>query len=244
MTPDALPIGPIIHPLTSQEIERRHLDAQANAFFQSCVLTKKSGILQAGGYRPKYPAGEDFDLWLRVSEIGRLRNLDECHLYYRVHSTSANATQSVEQRRQGLAAANEARHKRGLPLLHAELATIPPPKKDDWNRRVYWINIAMKSGNPWTAVRMIGPALRAHRGSVLLWILLLVAACDTLLCWGNRTKRFAPGKAALIGKLPWFSAYRFGRWLNRHRRRLRPAADSAVGKVSQGVQRQSNARSS
>ncbi len=43
---------------------------------------------------------------------------------------------------------NEARERRGLIPLQDAAQQIPPAKKDDWNRRLYWINIALKSGNP------------------------------------------------------------------------------------------------
>jgi GT2 family glycosyltransferase len=221
MSAEALPIGPLERPLTSHDIEQRHLNGQANAFFQSCVLTKRSAVNLAGGYRDKYPAGEDYDLWLRMSEVGRLANLDICHLYYRVHATSANSTVSVEQRLQGFAAANEARAKRGLPLLNQQIeTTIPPPQKDDWNRRIYWINIALRSGNPRTAALLLKTALAKHPRSWLLWCLMLVAIADSLLLGGNRTRKFMPGEAAHIGCFPWFSVYRCARAGVRFKRRI------------------------
>lgn len=222
MTASAKPIGPIPRPTSAEEIHQRHLNGLSNAFFQSCTLTKRSAILAAGGYRVNYPAAEDYDLWLRLSEHGRLCNHDACHLYYRVHATSANATIGAEQRRQGFASCNEARANRGLPPLqpHQEQAS-PAPKKDDWNRRVYWINIALKSGNPWTATTMIVEALRKHSSSLLLWILLVVAFADTVLFRGNQTEQFRSGCKAKLGELPRISAYRFARWLNQIRKRGR-----------------------
>ncbi len=222
MTAAAMPIGPIPRPTSSEEIHQRHWNGLSNAFFQSCTLTKRSAILAAGGYRDRYPAAEDYDLWLRLSEHGRLCNSDQCHLYYRVHATSANATVGAEQRRQGFNSCNEARSNQGLPPLqpHQEQPS-PAPKKDDWNRRVYWSNIALKSGNPWTASTMIFEAIRRHPGSLLLWILLLIALADTVLLRGNQTEKFRSGCKAKLGKLPSISAYRLARWLNHLRKRRR-----------------------
>lgn len=219
MTADAYPIGPILHPLSSEEIESRHLDGQANAFFQSTVLTKKSAIERAGCYREQYSIGEDFDLWLRIGETGCLANVDECHLYYRVHDTSANATQRIGQRQQARQAVNEARAKRGLSPLPESADDLIPPKKDDWNRCIYWIDIAHKSGNPFTAIKLLRTAIAKHPASLLLWIHALLATADCILIRGNATPRFVAGAEARIGRLPTLSFYRVASALNRLRRR-------------------------
>lgn len=214
MTASNLPIGPIPRPLSSDEISSKHLNGQSNAFFQSCTLTRKSAIVAAGGYRLDYPAAEDYDLWLRVERIGRLANHHQCHLYYRVHSTSANATIGSKQRQQGFEACNEARCNRGLPPLEPHQEQLsPPPRKDHWNRSVYWINIALKSGNPWTAAVLSGAALKSHPFSLLLMIMLAIALGDCILLRGNRTERFRPGQKSAIGRLPRVSLYRLAKWV-------------------------------
>jgi glycosyltransferase involved in cell wall biosynthesis len=220
MTARGNAIGPIEHPLSGDEIDRRHLVGEANAFFQSCVTLRKSAALRAGGYNERYPCAEDYDLWLRLAEIGSLANVTACHLFYRVHATSANWTVNVEQRRQGHAIMNEARQRRGLALLEGAGQAIPPAKKDDWNRRLYWINIALRSGNPVSALEMLGPALRRHPGSLLLWLAVIVAVGDTVRLLGNRTAAFRPGQRPRFGTLPTLSCYRLGRALVRLRRRL------------------------
>ncbi len=216
MTDDRFPIGPIPRPCLPSEIAQAHLDGKSNAFFQSCTLTRRSSILKVGSYRLNYPAAEDYDLWLRLEQIGQLANHTKCHLYYRVHATSANATVGVEQRQQGFQSCNEARLSRGLePLEPQREPEIPPAWKDDWNRRIFWINVALKAGNPWTAYRLSLSALRAHPGSLWLWLLLFVGLCDSILFCGNRTQRFQAGEKAQIGALPQISVYRLGRGIYR-----------------------------
>ncbi len=226
-------IGPMNHPLDGEEIDRRHINGQANAFFQSCVLVRKSAVKSAGGYDQRYPCAEDYSLWLRLAEIGTLANLDRIHLLYRVHPTSANWTVNVDQRRQGYQIMNEARQRRGLLPLQEARQEIPPAKKDDWNRRLYWINIALKSGNPLSALEMLGVALRKHPTSAVMWLAAVVSICDTILFLGNKTSDFRPGKPARIGTLPWLSCYRLGRSLNRLRRQfLSPAAPTSTDHVA------------
>ncbi len=220
MTAAARAIGPIEHPLDGDEIDRRHLRGQANAFFQSCVVVRKSAVVNAGGYDERFPCAEDYSLWLRLAEHGPLANLNGIHLYYRVHPGSANWTVNVQQRRQGHQIMNEARQRRGLEKRDAAADEIPPAKKDDWNRRIYWINIALKSGNPRSALEMLNVALRKHPWSLVMWAAAVAAVCDSVLFAGNRTANFRPGQRARPGGLPWLSCYRLGRSMNRLRRRL------------------------
>lgn len=208
MTADAYPIGPIdAHPLEHAEISERHLSGKSNAFFQSCVVVKRSASMGSGAYRDCYPAAEDYDLWLRMADLGELQNSDKVHLIYRVHGSSANATISVQQRQQGWQSANEARMRRGMSSLPWAEDSIPPPRKDDWNRRIYYVNIALKSGNPWTAARLVWPTLKAYPVSLVVWCMALVSIADSVLLLGNRTRRFQLGQTWTIGRLPHFSTY-------------------------------------
>lgn len=227
MTASGNAIGPITHPLDGEDIDRRHLSGEANAFFQSCVSVRKSAVLKAGGYDERYPCAEDYSLWLRLAEVGKLANLSGCHLCYRVHATSANWTLNIDQRTQGHAIQQEALKRRGLPNDGRVMDEIPPVKKDDWNRRLFWINIALKSGNPLSALQMLGPALKKHPGSLLMWLAALVAVADATIFLGNRTAKFVPGKPLQIKSLPSVSFYRAGRSLVRARRRWRGGADAS-----------------
>ena len=220
MTGSGRAIGPIRHPLNSDEIDRAHINGEANAFFQSCVLVRKSAVIRAGLYDERYACAEDYSLWLRLAEIGSLANSSETHLFYRVHSTSANWTVNVDQRRQGYQIMSEARKRRGLLPLKSAEQEIPPAKKDDWNRRLYWINIALRSGNPVSALEMLQVALRKHPTSLVMWLAAIASVCDTVLFLGNKTANFGPGEPAQFGSLPLVSCYRLGRRLNRFRRRL------------------------
>lgn len=215
-------ISPIKHPLDGEEIDRLHLSGQASAFFQSCVLVKKSAVQKAGAYDPQYHCAEDYSLWLRLAEVGRLANIDAYHLFYRVHSTSANWTLNIEQRTQGHLVMNQARVRRGLEQMIQPSLDIPLPQKDDWDRRIYWINTALKSGNPYSAIRMLFLAIRLHPSSLLLWLFAVISICDCLLFGGNTVASFGPGKTLStdVRSLPRISCYRLFRFANRQRRRL------------------------
>jgi hypothetical protein len=62
------------------------------------VMMRKEAVLQAGGYRDCCAYAEDYDLWLRLSALGKLDNLGDSLLQYRVHSQSTTSRHTLEQR--------------------------------------------------------------------------------------------------------------------------------------------------
>lgn len=219
MTAERHAIAPIEHPLDHHTIHQRHLAGQANAFFQSCVTVRKSAVLSAGSYDTRFPCAEDYSLWLRLADWGELHNLKPVHLYYRVHASSANWIANIEQRQQGQTILNEERSRRQLSPIQSIDTKIPPLKKDDWNRRIYWVNLSLKSGNPFSAFLMLRVALQRHPRSAIFWAAAFVSLLDSLVGVGNQTKRFCAGEKATFGQLPKLSFYRLARTINHLRRK-------------------------
>jgi GT2 family glycosyltransferase len=62
----------------------------------SCMMRRQS-MLEIGGYRPAYEAGEDYDLFLRASEHGKVDNLEAVGVLYRTHAESVSQRQAVRQ---------------------------------------------------------------------------------------------------------------------------------------------------
>ncbi len=56
-----------------------------NLFVHGTMLYQKKAIEKIGGYREKYPIASDFDLHLRLSEIGLLSTYPEVLYYFRLH---------------------------------------------------------------------------------------------------------------------------------------------------------------
>ncbi len=59
------------------------------------IAFRKHAFSQAGGYRV-IGAGEDMDFFLRMSEVGKLANISEIVLMYRMHLTSLSTTRQNE----------------------------------------------------------------------------------------------------------------------------------------------------
>ena len=49
------------------------------------VMMRRKAVMQVGGYDHRWVYAEDLDLWLRLGEVGRLANLPQVVLFYRVH---------------------------------------------------------------------------------------------------------------------------------------------------------------
>ncbi len=49
------------------------------------VIMRKSTVERVGGYRTAFELAEDYDLWLRISEVALIANLPDVVIYYRRH---------------------------------------------------------------------------------------------------------------------------------------------------------------
>ena len=56
-----------------------------NQFAHSGVMFRREAALKAGGYDDSLNIGEDYDLWLKLGTLGKMANLKEYLLKYRVH---------------------------------------------------------------------------------------------------------------------------------------------------------------
>lgn len=62
------------------------------------VMMRKDAVVKAGGYRGVFSHCEDYDLWLRISELGyAIANLSQPLLNYRVHGANVSAVHRETQ---------------------------------------------------------------------------------------------------------------------------------------------------
>ena len=82
----------------------------------STAMIRRSVFLDVGGYRAAFDLAEDYDLWLRLSEVAQLANMAEVLVYYRSHPGQVSARFSRRLAGlAGLALAAAARRRRGEP---------------------------------------------------------------------------------------------------------------------------------
>lgn len=75
-----------------------------NCFCHPSVIFRKSAFEECGGYREAYAPSEDYDLWLRLLEIGEVANVPRVVLAYRFHRENLSATRTRKQALASLAA--------------------------------------------------------------------------------------------------------------------------------------------
>jgi len=161
------------HQLDHEKIDAELLNGVGWAIVHPSVMMRRDAVQAVGGYRKEFQWVEDLDLFLRLSERGRLANLEQFLLNYRQHTESVNRTRAARQAELADALVRQTYLRRGK-TLPAGWKFVPKPKplKDVQLRTWAWR--AMKAGNI--------PAARKH--AVELWKTapLSVESWRTLLC--------------------------------------------------------------
>jgi GT2 family glycosyltransferase len=145
---DGDPLRITRHPNDSSELVKRLLTRQS-ALIHPSVMMRRAAVLAAGGYRAQYQWIEDHDLWLRLSELGKLANLNDLVLGYRQHASSVCWQRSNTQRQLMNELLQEAYQHRQLacpPEVLLETVTVRSqggPGK--------WARMALRGGQPRTA---------------------------------------------------------------------------------------------
>lgn len=136
-------IGEAFRLTTHEEIDRSHLGGGGSAMAHPSVMMRRDALLAVGGYRAEFEPAEDVDLWLRLAEHGRLANLPEVLLQYRLHGGNVSYSRAAAQRANLGRAIGEAYARRGLagpPPVVAEPpagATVP---------QYHWVRMAVLLG--------------------------------------------------------------------------------------------------
>jgi hypothetical protein len=68
-----------------------------NPFIHSSVVYRAAAVQRLGGYRAAFEAAEDYDLWLRISEVGKVANLPKPLMRYRFHKESVSWHNELRQ---------------------------------------------------------------------------------------------------------------------------------------------------
>jgi glycosyltransferase involved in cell wall biosynthesis len=79
-----------------------------NPFAQSAVMFRREAALTAGGYDSAAHYVEDYDLWLRMARRGRVHNLPEPLVAYRLHGEASKVKGTKRQLRATLELKNKA----------------------------------------------------------------------------------------------------------------------------------------
>jgi glycosyltransferase involved in cell wall biosynthesis len=142
-----------------------------------CAMMRRLPVLQVGAYDPIMTPCEDLDLWLRLGEVGRLANLREMVLKYRLHVNSISGMQGLLQNQKAREACERAWRRRGIDgKFEATVAWRPSQERSSRHhfmlRYGWW---AFNSGQRQTAVVYGLKAILLIPKSVKGWKLLMSA---------------------------------------------------------------------
>jgi len=170
--PDLMPIQDEPKPLDHETIDAQTLAGSGASIRQPVALFRTDAIRHIGGYRDECFTHEETDLYLRLAEIGRLANLPDVLLLYRLRLGSINRTQGALQTQYGRKVVQDARVRRGLPFN--ALATFDLDKdlvqidhgKGSW---ALWSHYAFNGGYQRTAIRYGWRAVRSEPFELSSW---------------------------------------------------------------------------
>jgi glycosyltransferase involved in cell wall biosynthesis len=171
------PIAPIREPLDHAEIDRLHMQGGGGGarIAHPTVMMRTRAIRDVGGYREQFPEAQDLDLFLRMAECGRLANLPELLLHYRIHPKSVGVSRRPLQLERVAAAVADAHRRRGMPLPDGALDSLPQPHAGASDIGGWIVSEARRHGYLDTARKHAWAALRARPWSRRSWYLMSVA---------------------------------------------------------------------
>jgi len=111
--PSMLPIMPMIDVFDHEAMDRKHMHGDA-AICNSSVAMRRKAVIDVGGYLAEFEWAEDFDLFLRIAERGRLANLPETLHFYRQHAASVGHSKRSLQIERTRRSVETAHVRRGL----------------------------------------------------------------------------------------------------------------------------------
>lgn len=91
-------------PLNHESIMDGLLRGHGSAIVHPTAIFRREALMECGSYSPRLRKGEDLDLFLRLSDFGRLSNLSETLLDFRKHAQSST---HGENRREALVRRHE-----------------------------------------------------------------------------------------------------------------------------------------
>jgi hypothetical protein len=77
-------------------------------------MMRAEAVAAVGGYNKDFPPAEDLELWLRLAEVGKLANLPQVLVRYRLHQSALSERQRQTQQDRARLACENAWSRRGI----------------------------------------------------------------------------------------------------------------------------------
>ena len=106
-----------------------------NVFPNPGAMIRKSSLHQINiKYREDYQYASDFDFWSRMSEFGKLANVDECLFSYRIHNQQISEKKKLEQKNSHLQIVGNRLKEVGISSSESTLKSLI------WKQKIHNIN--------------------------------------------------------------------------------------------------------
>ncbi|HET6426375.1 MAG TPA: glycosyltransferase family 2 protein [Planctomycetaceae bacterium] len=142
--------------------------------YHPATMFRRQPVMDLGGYRTQALGVEDQDLWLRLAERGKLANLPEALLKYRIHPGNFSFVYHEQVRERFRSVLREAYARRGLPEPE-DLLSEAPRVTSNWDRRREWAWGAVHSRHFRTARKHARALLAENFTSRAAWTLFAYA---------------------------------------------------------------------
>lgn len=87
-----------------------------NCFLHGSMMFRKEDYFKVGGYRDLFHVGQDYDLWLRMSNLKKMRNLKDNLYLWRTSNNNISSSKTDTQFKIGALALYDYRYKNNLRL--------------------------------------------------------------------------------------------------------------------------------
>lgn len=143
---DGCPIMPFSQLTTHDEIDQAHLKGTTGSFINHpSVMIRTEAMKKIDGYRVDLEPAEDLDLFLRLAEIGKINNIDQILLKYRVHLKSVGHSRRLAQIKSANRAVMEAHQRRGLNIPDFSICEPHQPSINETYRKWGWWALSAKN---------------------------------------------------------------------------------------------------
>ena len=159
---------------THTEIERALLRGRGGLPHPAAMI-RHSAIRKIGGYRSEFRYAQDKDLWLRLSEQGKLANLPETLLLYREHEHKIGIARLREQQAAAEQAIRNAHQRRGIPFRCSPFPTSSQRNDHRYN----WARRAYRNGYYKTARKHLHASWQTTPWSPRSWLLAAIIAAKS-----------------------------------------------------------------
>lgn len=142
--PEGDPIGNIDFPLDHDTIDSSQMNGRGKIMHPASMIRQKA-MVKINGYRPEFEPGEDYDLFIRLAEVGKLANLPDVLLKYRMHTKNVTVERKEHHQKVKQQALQEAHRRRNIDREPVTILINDSPSHES-DFRFFWMEMALSSG--------------------------------------------------------------------------------------------------